>query len=698
MGRMTKRLAVLLLLAVGCGVAADAWGQQSTPPQKEDAIDDVVVVTASRREEQLLNAPATMTVLTDEVIRNLPGQSITDLLRVIPGLNFVQTSARDVNVTTRAATGTLADSTLVLIDGRSFYQDFFGSVLWDFFPVDTSEVKQIEVIRGPASAVWGANAMTGVINIITKTPREMQGTNVAVRFGQFDRSAAAGPFQGGGLFSFSATHAHAPSDRFAYKLSAGVLAQEPLPRPVGTIPGTQTPYPGFLNSGTSQLKVDGRADYDLHDGKQKIIVAGGMSGTEGIIETGLGPLAAQPGSTFTYGRATYTRDKLRLQTFVNVINGDAGVLLQRNLNGGPLVFRFANQAYDLEFSNVWLSRSRHLVSYGGNYRHNNFNLSFAPLGASRDEQGAYVQDQIFLSERYRWIVGARIDHVDVLNRPVLSPRTTFLIKPQPNQTVRLSFNRAFRAPSFVNSFLSTTFLNQLDLGQAGPYQFPTLAIGNGQLSPEVLTAYEMAYVGGFGRTTVGAAVYVNHTKNMIQFTQAGSYTSVAPPPSWPLSPDVLDQLIAAGHGLPSRFTYLNFDRIRDRGLELSAEIRLGPVTSAFTNYSWQSEPKPTGFDISEMNLPAAHRFNTGWNMARGRYFGSLSASFVSRAYWQDVLPGYQGWTPAYTVVDAGFGVHASDQTMTVAVTGKNILNRSVQQHIFGDVIRRTVIGEVRFRF
>ena len=150
-----------------------------------------------------------MTVIGAEAIGNAPVQSVTDLFKAVPGINTVRTSARDVNVTTRAATGTLADSMLVLLDGRSVYQDFFAFVLWDFLPVDTTEIKQIEVIRGPASAVWGANAMTGVVNVITKTPREMQGTNVSIRFGQFDRSRTGERFEGGGLLSVNATHAAA---------------------------------------------------------------------------------------------------------------------------------------------------------------------------------------------------------------------------------------------------------------------------------------------------------------------------------------------------------------------------------------------------------------------------------------------------------------------------------------------------------
>ena len=185
---------VLGVVAYLLAVPAIAGGQSAPvqPPTEtpgESVVEDVVVVTASRREEQLLNAPATVSVIGQERVDTAPVQNVPDLLRAVPGLNTIQSSARDFNVTSRAATGTLADSMLVLLDGRSIYQDFFGFVAWDFLPIDTRDIKQIEVIRGPASAVWGANAMTGVINIISKTPREMSGTSVSIRFG---RSTVAG--------------------------------------------------------------------------------------------------------------------------------------------------------------------------------------------------------------------------------------------------------------------------------------------------------------------------------------------------------------------------------------------------------------------------------------------------------------------------------------------------------------------------
>lgn len=431
---MGSKPTMLLTMLLVWGPRPPAFGQTAPAqlqPQSQEGtpavVDEVVVVSASRREERLINAPATMTVITEEAIANAPTRSVTDLLKAVPGVNTVRTSARDVNITTRAATGTLADGTLVLLDGRTVYQDFFGFVLWDFLPVDTSEIKQIEVIRGPASAVWGANAMTGVVNVITKTPREMQGTSVSVRFGQFDRSRSGDSFEGGGLFAVNVTHAGATSDRFSYKVSAGLQAQEPLLRPVGNVPGTSIAYPPFDNKGMGQTRLDARADYDTPARQEKLILAGGITGIEGIIHSGLGPLQILRGSTFKYGRITFTRGGMKLQAFVNAMDAKGPMLLLDGLDGKPIEAAFENQAYDVEFSDLRVIRARHILSYGGNYRHNSFDLTLAPRGDSRDEGGAYVQDEIFISPRIRWVVGTRIDLFDVLDKVVLSPRTAFLV-------------------------------------------------------------------------------------------------------------------------------------------------------------------------------------------------------------------------------------------------------------------------------
>jgi outer membrane receptor for ferrienterochelin and colicin len=161
-------------------------------------LGETVVVSASRIDTALADAPATMSVVTSETLASTPAQNYADLLRGVPGVNAVQLSARDINLTSRQATTTLSNSELVLVDGRSVYLDFFGLVLWDFVPSNLGDVKQIEVIRGPASAVWGANALTGVVNIITKSPREQKGTNVVLSAGGFSRDAGSGVGKGAG--------------------------------------------------------------------------------------------------------------------------------------------------------------------------------------------------------------------------------------------------------------------------------------------------------------------------------------------------------------------------------------------------------------------------------------------------------------------------------------------------------------------
>src|SRR5215204_3951351 len=241
----------------------DAQKPDPQKPEEPPKYEETLVVSASRNEEKLVNAPATMSVISALQIEQAPSQNFAELLRSIPGVNITQVSARDINVTSRGSTGTLATGQLALLDGRSLYQDFFGFVMWDFLPVNLNEIKQVEVIRGPASAVWGANALNGVVNVITKSPREIQGTSVTFGIGTFDRSVNGNGADGGAIVYFSGTHAQAINDRWAFKLSGGGYSQDALPRPSGVIPGSPgTSYPAFTNTGTTQPKFDGRIDYD----------------------------------------------------------------------------------------------------------------------------------------------------------------------------------------------------------------------------------------------------------------------------------------------------------------------------------------------------------------------------------------------------------------------------------------------------
>ena len=687
----------------------DKKAEEEQVPRYEEQI----VVTASKVEQQLVNAPATVSVINSQTLSSKASQDYAGLFRAVPGMNVSQTSARDVNITSRGATSTLSTTQLALIDGRSVYLDFFGFIGWDFLPINFGEIKQVEVIRGPASAVWGANAMTGVVNIITKAPREMQGTTLTMGFGTFNREVPGQTTDPGNgeLFYTNLTNAMVINDRWSYKLSASFYGSDPFARPVGNIDNSfQTPYPAFTNTGTEQPKFDGRVDYDFADGKSRLVVSGGYAGTSGIIHTGIGPFQIENGSNASYVKGTYTRNALRAQFFTNTLNGTAPALMAIGTDGKPIQFIFNTKTYDFDLSNISTIGTRHVLSYGGNVRHSGFDLSIAPGGNTRNEQGAYIQDEMFLSEKWRWLLGARLDHFDVLDNVVFSPRTTLMFKPAEAHTFRVSYNEAFRAPSLTNNFLDVTILNQLDMGLLSStlagriYTFPVVAQGNQTLTQQSLQAYEIGYTGVIkNRASVSIAYYYNDMKDEIFFTQNGSYSSMNVPPGWPLPPSYLDAIIASGkfgpgNGLPSHYTYLNLGRVKYYGIEMGVDASVTKGVNVFANYSWQPDPTPN-FDKSEINLPPHNRFNAGLNFASGRYFGDVSLTYQDKAYWQDVLDArYAGWTDAFSLLNGSFGVKFMGGKLATVIKATNLANQEVMQHIFGDVMKRTIVGEVKIGF
>jgi outer membrane receptor protein involved in Fe transport len=686
----------------------------TTPPQNPPAkpeeppkFEETVVVSASRAEEKLINAPATMSVITSTAIETAPVANFAELLRTIPGVNITQVSARDINLTSRAATGTLATGQLALLDGRSLYQDFFGFVMWDFLPVNFSEVKQVEVIRGPASAVWGANALYGVVNVISKSPREMQGASGTFGFGGFDRPDD----DAGSLWSLSGTWADAPTDRWSYKLSGGGYSQDAFARPTGSIPCEDpkvctvptTNYPPFSNAGTTQPKFDGRVDYDYEDGRV-LSFSGGVAGTDGIMHSGIGPFDINSGSVMGYGKANFSKGGLRAGFFTNILKGDADQLLTRGLNGAPITFLFDTATFDFDVSNVQTFANRHVVSYGGNLRFNNYDLSIAPDADNRTEFGVYAQDEIFLSNMFRWVVGGRLDRFDYIDNFVFSPRTTFMIKPEENQTIRVSYNRAYRSPSVINNHISLIISEPLDLrGLGGPatYLLPVNIVGNTDLVEQKLDAFEIGYSGVIlqGRAIVSAAYYMNWIEDDILFTQDGVYTAASPPSNWPLPPQFITALAAAGRFLPSRFTYKNFGKSTTQGFELGVNGVLNRYVTMFANYSYQADPDPKDFALTELNLPPNNRFNVGANVTYKQFLGNFSVGFTDDAFWQDVLNDpYHGTTEAYTLINGSFGVKWADNRVTTSIKLVNLANSDIQQHVFGDITKRQIVGEVKVNF
>jgi outer membrane receptor protein involved in Fe transport len=717
------------------------------------SLTDTVVVSATRSDAALIDAPVTLSVIPQSVLESTPAQNFGDLLRAVPGVNVIQLSARDINVTNRQGTSTLSNSQLVLLDDRSLYLDFFGLVLWDFLPANMSDIKQIEVIRGPASAVWGANALTGVVNVITKSPREAPGTNVSLTFGGFSRDAGSTVGKGmGTVFGANATVSAAPNATWSYRLSAGYFNSDPFPRPTGQIPLIQDPrdpsatvgggfYPtdgsgtvgtAFQNSGTSQPKVDARVDQEIANGR--ITYGAGFAGTSGIIHTGVGPFDIQKGSYMGYAKVNYRRGGLKVNTFTNFTHAEApNLLLVNPATQQPLQLNFSTQTYDVEVGDALRAGSRQVVTVGGNVRQNNFDITIAPAAENRTELGAYAQDEIFL-DPVRLTIGGRVDKFGNLSDPVFSPRVAAVFKLVRDHSLRASVNRAFRSPSVINNFLDITIVSPTDLSALAPLLPPQLAPvvarpfplvvhavgsrlpigGNPQseLTEESLTAYEIGYTGTVnGKTTLGATVYVNDLDNNINFVQLPNnldpYTAANPPPGWgtasfPLPPSILAVLAQRGIFLPrTAFTYLNLGPVRQKGIELSVDHRVSRGMTTFANYSWQAKPtvidSPNPYPAAELALPPTNRFNIGFNYDDARYLGSVSVNYADKAFWSDVLSSpFHGFTDAYTMVNGSFGLKWDGGKVTTLVKGTNLGNQDIMQHVFGDILKRSIVAEVRF--
>ena len=787
---------LLALAALGVLTAAPLLAQEAAPAagqkpdeqaKQEETIrrsEEVTVESASKAETALIDAPATMSVVTAQTLETSPAQTYADLLRAVPGMNVIQTSARDMNLTTRQATSTLNNSQLVLVDGRSVYLDFFGLVLWDFVPTATSgDIKQIEVVRGPASVVWGANALTGVVNVITKSPRDREGFGVNLSAGFFDRDGGSREKDGTGYqYSGSFSFANAINDQWAYKLTAGYFNSDPYSRPVGTVPlgchplapspcrdasGQQIPgtiatggasYPAetdttgnFINNGTSQPRLDLRLDQDLKSGG-RITYQGGYASTEGIIHTGIGPFDIQSGSYMAYGKVLYTKNALRIGAFTNFVDADAPNLLQTDPDTlKHVVLNFKTETYDLEVGNSNVLGGKHILTYGANFRRNNFDISLAPGSEDRNELGAYFQEEFFIS-KFRLAGGVRADKFGNLDNWVFSPRVSVMFKPTPDQSIRASYNRAFRSPSVVNNYLSQRISNPqvTDLRplaailppplrplvpsepffltvHTGVTALPSEAhpAGVDVLKEEHIDAFELAYTGTFGgKTTVGFAVYQNDTDNNINFTYLYPPDASLPQPTY-YSPTDPATGIGAFTGQPLTVnpfimgilelnpatrlpyhvaTYLNLGPIRNRGVEASIEHRVNKEWSLSGNYSWQDVSEildaasgQIPYPVKEVTVGPANRFNLGVNYNGARLLGNLNVNYSDEAFWNDVLSEpFWGSTGSYTMLNATVGVKFADGKATISLRGTNLLNQDILQHIYGDLMKRSVVAELRF--
>lgn len=721
---MTPRTAAFISAAVALLALAPrlSWSQETEAEKKAEpqtvTRDEVIVVTASRNETSLVDAPATMSVVTAEQIARSPAVGYADVLRAMPGLNVIETSAGDMYVTSRLATGLAARDQLTLVDGRPFALDFVGVTLWQLAPLDLDDAKQIEVVQGPASAIWGANALTGVINVLSFSPREDLGTRLRLSGGLVGRDAGqlagSGP---GTTWGLGVTHARTFGPKWSLRVNAGYLDSDAWPRPAGNVPVSThpldpteatggAPYPKFQSRGAQQPRASVRVDQELETGGRLIYEAGFNQATA-LAHAPVGPFFVN-GTQLSFFQARYEAQGLRLRAFGNFLNGENNPNLNAlDAQGQPVRLDFRTKTFDLDGGKTWTVANRHVLSLGADYRRYNFDtISTAPQAEDRNELGGYGHADLRFGA-FRVDAALRLDKFSSVAGVIFSPRLALLFKPTASQSVRASFGRSFRAPSATDNYLDLHVIGGVfPLGvldpQFGHQLFPIVVHvhGDPDLKAESLTSWEIAYTGVFGRTAATASLYLGDLHDPVANVPGQRYTSANPPSGWPLPPFFLD-----GLGLPSELVGTNLGPVRNRGLELSLAHRFSGGVAAFANYAKQDDPEPLEPDpgtpinpAGSLNVPSHHRFNAGLTLDRGRFLGGVTLNYMSEAFWADVLgPPYWGPTPAHTLLGASVGVRLADRRLTLLLKGTNLLNEDVQYHVFGDILKRSVVLQARVR-
>ncbi|MCP3914606.1 MAG: TonB-dependent receptor [bacterium] len=434
---------------------------------------DAEVTSVSRHAESLASSAAAAYVLTEEDIRRSGATSIMEALRMVPGLQVARTGSSAWAISARGFNAEFADKMLVLIDGRSVYTQLFAGTLWADQDLMLEDVARIEVIRGPGAALWGANAVNGVINIITKPAEQTQGNLATLLLGQEDKWIA-GLRAGAPLGDSGFVRAYSK-----YARRDGFEAE-----------GLE------VDEGWSNTRGGFRADWTVDDNDAFTL--------QGDVYSGVVPRQVTVPETTPPGLVT--RDLDSLSEGGNLLgrwtrSGDDGTSLslqlyydRRELETYLLEDR--RDTVDLDFQHRALVTERHDLTWGLGYRRVHADtfgsdvLSFAEAHRTDDVLSAFVQDRIHMTETVDLIVGTKLEHNSFTGFEV-QPNVRVVWQQDEQRALWGSISRAVRTPSQVTNDVAWRQALIPDMGSG----FDTLitVLGDDDFDSEELVASELGY-------------------------------------------------------------------------------------------------------------------------------------------------------------------------------------------------------------
>jgi len=617
---------------------------------------DQDVTSVSKAPQPLLQAPAAIQVITNDEIRRSGASSLPEALRLADNLEVDQDNAHDWNISARGFNADLGNKLLVLIDGRTVYSPLFSGVFWDAQNVMLEDLDRIEVISGPGGTLWGANAVNGVINVVTKSAQDTQGWYMEGGGGSSLRDF--GGLRYGGTLAPNVYYRVYGSyfDRNNEVYTGGGGAQDAWSQGMG---GFRIDTAG---SADDQFTLQGEY-YNGTAGDQAV------PGTEVL------------SGDHVLGRWTHafsSESSMSLQMYYDRTNYS-----QPTAGFGVVepagIFSDSLDTYDLDFQHYFNVGDRNKITWGGGYRFthdqndNSPSLDFYPDPLNQNLINAFVQDEIKLQDDLYFTLGTKVEHNDYTGFEV-EPSGRLQWNITPKQMAWAAVSRAVRTPSRIDHDLYEPTGLPAPLPQS-------LLDGTTAFNSETLIAYELGYRAQVGENISGSlsTFYNEYSKIRSTTPTAGTVFPIY----------LQNNLEGTTYGLELSADYQMLDWWRwHAGYDfLKEDIHVVPGETDFTHgVNETADPQNQVFLRSSMDLPQNIELDMG-----GRFIDSLTINNGPTA----------ATVPGYFELDARLAWHPS-KNMEISIVGQNLLHDQHAEYGFPSPtqvqIERSVYGKIAWHF
>jgi iron complex outermembrane recepter protein len=647
-------------------LTSEALAQQSSRPDITeitlDALANAEITSVSRKQEKLSQTAAAAFVITQEDIRRSGATSIPEVLRMVPGMDVAQIDANKWAVTARGFNERYADKLLVMIDGRTVLTPLSSGVNWDAQDTILDDIERIEVIRGPGASVWGANAVNGVINIITKKAKDTQGGLVTDGGGSQERES------GGARFGSTM------GNRGFYRVFAKYVNRD-----------------AFTNSSGEKAADNGRVlrggfrtDSTLTESDDLTVQGDMYSGNEGQTVSGLVSLMPVASGNFAGTLNDRTNisggDVLALWRHTSSDRLDTRVQVygERDNRSQSWVLGEFRHTFDVEVEQHFVS-GRHDLVWGGDYRYaadrtvGSLNISFDPAKRSTNLFGAFIQDDITLvPDHLRVTLGGKVEHNSYSGFAV-DPNFRLLLTPRPHYTAWLGISRAAENSSRFDADIR---VNEDAFVGANGVTTLVSSFGRHSLPAENVVAYEFGQRAQVRKWwAIDVATFYNHyTDRHTHEPEVPFFEETPGPPHLVLPTVAASNISGETHGL--EFSTIlkssNLWKLTTGYTLLEIHLHAIPSSQDFSTASGSegSTPRHQFQARLELNLPHKLEFDT-------------AVYFVGR------LPGPE--IPRYTRLDARLGWRPNTP-LEFSVGLQNLLDPRHFEFGSGDLVDATQIG------